>query len=65
MPNSHNVHLAIYDLLGRQVETLLEEYKEAGIHTITFDASRLSSGLYFYRLQAGEKIETKRMLLLK
>ncbi len=65
LPNSQNVHLAIYDLLGREVKTLLDEYRQAGVHTITFDASHFSSGVYFYRLKAGEKVETKRMVLLK
>jgi hypothetical protein len=55
----------IYDLLGRQVQTLIDEYRYAGSHTITFDASRLSSGIYFCRLQAGDVVETKRMVLLK
>jgi hypothetical protein len=59
------VRLAVYDLLGRQVETLLDEYLQSGLHTVTFDASKISSGVYFYRLQAGETVETKRMVLLK
>ncbi len=60
-----HIRIDIYDLLGRQVETLLDEYRQAGIHAVTFDASYLSSGVYFYRLQAGEKVETERMVLLK
>jgi hypothetical protein len=60
-----HIRIDIYDLLGRQVETLLDEYRQAGAHTVTFDASHLSSGVYFYRLRTGERIETKRMLLLK
>ncbi|UCC79309.1 MAG: right-handed parallel beta-helix repeat-containing protein [Candidatus Zixiibacteriota bacterium] len=59
------VRLIVYDLLGRQVQTLIDEYLLAGSHTVTFDASYLSSGVYFYRLQAGEMVETKRMVLLK
>jgi predicted outer membrane repeat protein len=65
LPKSQDVDLAIYDLLGRQVETIIDEYKQAGVHTVTFNASRLSSGVYFYRLQAGDIVETKRMVLLK
>lgn len=65
LPEPGHVRIYIYDLLGRQVETLIDEYRQAGIHAITFDASRLSSGVYFYRLQAGDKEETKRMVLLK
>ncbi|GAG36858.1 unnamed protein product, partial [marine sediment metagenome] len=60
-----NVQLTIYDLLGRQVKTLIDEYRHEGVHTVTFDASDLSSGVYFYRLKAGDLVETKRMVLLK
>ncbi|UCE65801.1 MAG: T9SS type A sorting domain-containing protein [Candidatus Zixiibacteriota bacterium] len=59
------VALTVYDLLGREIRTLLNEKKSAGKHRIPFDASPLSSGVYFYMLQAGDKIETKRMLLLR
>jgi hypothetical protein len=59
------VKLTIYDLLGRQVQTLVNDHKRAGTHTVTFNASHLSSGVYFYRLQAGDVVETKRMVLLK
>jgi len=59
------VRIDVYDLLGRQVRTLLDEFRQAGTHSIIFDASGLSSGVYFYRLRTGETIETKRMLLLK
>jgi parallel beta-helix repeat protein len=65
LPKSQNVQLTIYDLLGRRIETLIDDYKQAGSHTITFDASHLSSGVYFYRLQAGEMVKIKRMVLLK
>ncbi|UCE66248.1 MAG: T9SS type A sorting domain-containing protein [Candidatus Zixiibacteriota bacterium] len=65
MPQSQHVKLTIYDLLGRQVQTLPYEYKQAGVHTVTFDASHLASGVYFYRLQAGDNVETRRMVLLK
>ncbi|MEO8232257.1 MAG: T9SS type A sorting domain-containing protein, partial [Ignavibacteriota bacterium] len=57
--------LKIYDVLGNEVATLLDEYTEAGRYEITFDASRLASGIYFYRLQAGQFIETRKMILLK
>jgi hypothetical protein len=60
-----NVRLTIYDLLGRQVRTLIDEYRQAGTHTITFNAFHLSSGVYFYSLQAGEMVESKRMVLIK
>jgi len=65
LPQSQNVSLAIYDLLGQKIQTLIDGYGEAGINTVTFDASSLSSGVYFYRLRAGDEVETKRMVLLK
>jgi len=59
-----HVRIDIYDLLGRKVKTLVDERKQPGTHSITFDASDLSSGVYFYRLQAGEVTETRKMVLL-
>lgn len=64
--------LKVYDVLGNEVATLVDEFREAGRHSINFDASQLSSGVYFYKIQAmplgrqaGNYIETKKMLLLK
>ena len=65
LPVPGDVQLAVYDLLGRKVRTLKNEYEQAGTHKVTFDASGLSSGVYFYRLQAGNLVETNRMVLLK
>jgi hypothetical protein len=65
LPEAGHIKIDIYDLLGRQVQTLVDDYKQAGVHTVTFDASHLSSGIYFYRLQAGDRVETKRMVLLR
>jgi photosystem II stability/assembly factor-like uncharacterized protein len=62
--NSHQT-LKVYDVLGNEVATLLNEYKSAGSYEIDFNASSLSSGIYFYRLQAGSFIQTKKMILLK
>ena len=59
------VTLRVYDLLGRDVAMLVNEYQAAGSYTKTFDASRLSSGGYFYRLQAGSFVNTKKMVLAK
>ncbi|HEX9252600.1 MAG TPA: T9SS type A sorting domain-containing protein [Ignavibacteriaceae bacterium] len=56
--------LKIYDVLGNLVETLVDEDRPAGNYNITFDASSLSSGVYFYKLQIGSYIETKKMILL-
>jgi hypothetical protein len=65
LPKAGDVELAIYDLLGRQIDVIIDEYMEAGIHNVDFNASYLSSGVYFYRLRAGDVVETKRMVLLK
>ncbi|MHC4479048.1 MAG: right-handed parallel beta-helix repeat-containing protein [Planctomycetota bacterium] len=62
---SQTVSVTVYDLLGREVQTLLDEYRQSGIHHITFNASDLASGVYFYRLWAGESVESKRMVLIK
>ena len=57
--------LKIYDVLGNEVATLVDEFREAGRYEITFDASNLASGIYFYRLNAGSFVETKKMILIK
>lgn len=59
------VTLIIFDDLGREIKTLVNEFKDSGIHEIEWDASSLSSGIYFYRLRAGNFTETKKMMLLK
>ncbi len=59
------VELVVFDLLGRKVATLINENKESGIHSVSFDASFLSSGIYIYRLQTDNNIITKRMTLIK
>jgi glucose/arabinose dehydrogenase len=59
------VRLTVDDLLGRQVAVLVDGIQESGMHEIQFRGSALSSGVYFYRLQAGDYSETKKLLLLK
>ncbi len=65
LPVSSRVDLFIYNILGQKVSTLLSEKKDAGKHSIEWDASDFSSGIYFYRIQAGDFVQTKRMLLIK
>jgi hypothetical protein len=65
LPNRSHVTLAIYTTLGQQVALLQNGEQEAGYHEIRFDASALSSGVYFYRIQAEDFVATKRLLLLK
>ncbi len=63
--NRQFVQLKVFDLLGNEVATLVDEYKLAGSYEIEFYASGLSSGMYLYRLQTGNYVETKKMILLK
>lgn len=57
--------LKVYDVLGREVKTLVNERQTAGLHSVTFNAEDLPSGVYFYRLTAGSFVDTKKLLLLK
>jgi Bacterial Ig domain/Secretion system C-terminal sorting domain/Carbohydrate binding module (family 35) len=65
LPQSGQVKLIVYDVLGRQVATLIDEKKSAGVYNVSFNAARLTSGVYFYRLNVGTFTETKKMLVLK
>ncbi len=65
LPTTSNVSLKVFDMLGREVATLVNERQNAGQYQVRFDATRLASGMYFYRLQAGGYIETKKMMLVK
>ena len=65
IPKSGLVKLVVYDLLGRTVETLVNEYKEAGSYKADFNATNLASGVYFYRLESGDFTSVKKMLLVK
>ncbi|MBC8043382.1 MAG: T9SS type A sorting domain-containing protein [Rhizobacter sp.] len=59
------VKLKVFDVLGREVATLVSATQAAGNYSVNFDAKNLTSGVYFYRLQAGNVTETKKLLLLK
>jgi hypothetical protein len=65
LPKASQVNLTVYDILGREISVLVNERKNAGVHEVNFVASGLSSGVYFYRLWAGDFVATKRLLLLK
>jgi len=66
LPKSELVTLTVYNVLGQRVVTLADNImKKAGLHTITFNASKLASGLYFYKIEAGNNILTKKMMLVK
>ncbi len=65
VPEGTNVQLKVFDLLGQEVETLVDEYVPSGTFTAQFTAKGLPSGIYIYQLQAGKFIEKKKMVLLK
>lgn len=60
-----NVTLKVYDIIGNEVATLVNEKQAAGKHTVNFDASNLSSGVYLYKIQVGSFVQTRKMTLLK
>jgi len=59
------VSLKVYDVLGNEIATLINEEKAAGKYNMTFDASSLTSGIYIYTLQSGSNFTSKKMMLLK
>jgi len=65
IPKSSFVNLKVYDVLGNEIATLVDEYKLAGKYEVEFNASALPSGVYFYQLKAGKYTATKKMILLK
>jgi len=65
VPQSSNVFIKVYDVLGSEIATLVNEEKPIGIYEVEFDATAVPSGVYFYRLQAGSFVETKKMVLLR
>jgi len=65
LPTSGFVKLRVYDVLGREVATLSDAHQGAGNYSVVFDAANLTSGVYFYRLEAGNFAETRKFLLLK
>ena len=64
-PATGNVRLAVYDLLGREVAVLVNEWKAPGSYSVRFDGNGLSSGVYLYRLAAGKYIETRKLVLMR
>ncbi|HED07118.1 MAG TPA: T9SS type A sorting domain-containing protein [Ignavibacteria bacterium] len=65
LPKEGFVTLKVYDMLGREVATLVNKEQSAGRYIITFDASGLASGIYFYRISAGKFLQTKKLILLR
>ncbi|HVO74612.1 MAG TPA: T9SS type A sorting domain-containing protein, partial [Ignavibacteriaceae bacterium] len=65
LPQPGNVVIKVYDILGREVRTLVNEFKTEGQYKVEFNASSLASGIYFYRLQAGSYAQTKKIIVAK
>ncbi len=65
LPVGSHQSIKVYDVLGNEVATLVDEYREAGRYEVEFNGSNLASGMYLYRLQAGSFVETKKMILIK
>jgi flagellar hook assembly protein FlgD len=60
-----NVELSIYNILGEKVTTLVSEKQNAGHHQVEWNASGFASGVYYYRIEAGEFVDVKKMVLLR
>jgi enterochelin esterase family protein len=65
LPQAENVKLIIYNLLGEQVDVLVNDYQMAGKYKLAFSANNLPSGIYFYNIVAGNFVESKKMMLIK
>ncbi len=65
IPKEGLVTLKIYDIIGEEVATLVNETRQAGNYQVAFNSEDLTSGVYFYRLQAGDFVQTRKMILLK
>ncbi len=65
LPESSEVRIEVYNVLGQHVSTLVNETRQAGHHEVTFDAADLSSGTYIYRIEAGDFVDSRQMLLVK
>jgi hypothetical protein len=65
IPQSSNVKLTVFNILGEQVAELVNGFRDAGVHTINFDASQFNSGLYIYKIESNGLVQTRKMLLVK
>jgi hypothetical protein len=65
LPESGNVKLTIFNLLGQEIKILVNGFKESGLHNISFDAKNLNSGIYLYKLEANNFTQTRKMILVK
>jgi hypothetical protein len=65
LPEQTRVELAVFDMLGRRIAVLVDDHQPAGLHEVQFTAGDISSGIYLYRLRAGEELKTGRMVLMR
>jgi plastocyanin len=65
LPTDSHVRIVVYNLLGQNIETLVDQSKSAGQHQVVWDASDVPTGVYFYRIEAGDFTQTRKMLLAK
>lgn len=65
IPKASNIKISILNSLGEEVQTLVNEYKEAGNYSARFNAANLASGIYLYQLKAGDFVTSKKMILMK
>ena len=65
LPKASDVHLTLYNLRGEEVARLVDKEQHAGYHEVKWDANNFASGIYFYRLQAGDFVQTRKMVLFK
>jgi hypothetical protein len=65
LPTASQIDLSVYNMIGQKISVIAQGLQEAGTHTVKFDASQLSSGIYLYRLNAGDRVQIKKMVLLK
>jgi 2',3'-cyclic-nucleotide 2'-phosphodiesterase (5'-nucleotidase family) len=65
LPTDSHVELGVYTVTGQRIATLVNEVRPAGTHQVTFDATDLASGVYIYRIRAGDFMQTSKMTLVK
>jgi len=65
LPTNEFVSLKVYDIIGREVATLVNQQQSAGVYDVSFNASNLTSGIYFYKIDAGSFVDVKKMMLIK
>jgi hypothetical protein len=65
VPESGNIRLSVFNIVGEEVAVLVDGFSQAGFYEVTFDASNLSTGVYLYKLQSANSVQTKKMMLLK